>query len=135
MNHLSLLALGTLLCTTVFSSVYADTPKEFKDAEAMMEKFFKAYNKDDAKGCFEDYVSAFKGMHDQLYPALIKPHKEKYGNYKSHSFIKDGSVATDDIVLLKLQVEFEKDKKVVVVVNLGKEEKAWKIQQVMFGAP
>jgi hypothetical protein len=136
MQWFALLAVGTLLCTAVFATpAVADTPKEFKDQEAIMEKFFKAYNKADAKGCFEDYVDVFKGMAEQLYPALIKPHKDKYGDYKSHTFLKEGSTATDEITLLMLQVDFDKEKKVKVGINFGKEGKAWKIQQITFGAP
>jgi len=136
MQRFALLAVGTLFCITLFTAAaLADTPKEFKDQEAIMEKFFKAYNKDDAKGAFADYVDTFKGMAEQLYPVLIKPNKDKYGEYKSHTFVKDGSVATDDITLLILQVDFDKEKKVKVGINFGKEGKAWKIQQVTFGAP
>ncbi len=62
MNHLSLLALGTVLLTGMFNSALAQTPKEFKDQEAIAEKFFKAYNKDDAKGAFEDYIADFKKL-------------------------------------------------------------------------
>jgi hypothetical protein len=129
------LALGTVLLTGMFNSALAQTPKEFKDQEAIMDKFFKAYNKDDAKGAFEDYVSTFKGMGEQLWPVLIKPSKDKYGNYKSHTFTKEGSVATDEITLLILHVDFEKEKKVKVGINFGKEGKDWKIQQITFGAP
>ena len=135
MNHVSLLALGTMLCTSVFVSVHADTPKEFKDQEAMVEKLFKAYNKDDAKGVFENYIGAFKGSAEQLYPALFKPHKDKYGNYKSHTFVKEGSTTADENGLLILLVDFEKEKQVRVGINFGKEEKAWKIQQVTFAVP
>lgn len=133
MNHVSLLALGTLLCTGLFLSVQADTPKEFKDQEAIAEKFFKAYNKDDAKGVFEDYIADFKKLAEQIYPALIKPNKEKYGNYKSHTFVKEASSTSDDNGLLMLLVDFEKEKKVKVGFNFGKEGKDWKIQQVTFG--
>lgn len=135
MNHMSLLALGTLLCTGLFATAQADTPKEYKDHEAMVEKLFKAYNKDDAKGVFENYTDSFKGMADQLYALLMKPNREKYGNYKSHKFLKDGSSTSEDNVLLKIEVEFEKEKKVVVGVNFGKEGKDWKIQQVVFAPP
>jgi len=136
MQRFGLLALATLLCSTFITTLaLADTPKEFKDQEAIMEKFFKAYNKDDAKGAFADYVDALKGMAEQLYPFLIKPSKDKYGEYKSHTFVKEGSVATDDITLLILQVDFDKQKKVKVSINFGKEGKAWKIQQVTFGTP
>lgn len=136
MQRFGLLALAALLCSTIITTLaLADTPKEFKDQEAIMEKFFKAYNKDDAKGVFADYIDAFKGMAEQLYPALIKPSKDKYGEYKSHTFVKDGSVATDEITLLILQVDFAKEKKVKVGINFGKEGKAWKIQQVTFGTP
>ena len=136
MQRFALLAVSTLLCTAFFiTTALADTPKEYKDQEAIMEKFFKAYNKDDAKGAFADYVDAFKTMAEQLYPFLIKPSKDKYGEYKSHTFVKEGSVATDDITLLILQVDFDKQKKVKVSINFGKEGKAWKIQQVTFGAP
>ncbi|MFT3883103.1 MAG: hypothetical protein QM703_26060 [Gemmatales bacterium] len=136
MQWFASLAVGTLLCTAVFTTpALADTPKEFKDQEAIMEKFFKAYNKGDAKGCFENYIDAFKGMAEQLYPALVKPHKDKYGDYKSHTFVKEGSVTADDITLLILQVDFDKEKKVKVGINFGKEGKTWKIQQVTFGAP
>ena len=89
----------TPLALLFAATALADTPKEFKDQEAIMEKFFKAYNKGDAKGCFEDYIESFKGMAEQLYPVLIKPNKDKYGEYKSHTFVKDGSVATDDITV------------------------------------
>jgi len=133
MKHLSLLGLGILLCTGLFNTVLADTPKEFKDQEALMEKFFKAYNKGDAKGCFEDYIDSFKGMAEQLYSVLVKPNKDKYGDYKSHTFVKEGSVAADDITLMILHVDFDKGKKVKVSVNFGKEGKSWKIQQVTFG--
>lgn len=89
MNHMSLLALGTLLCTGFFATIQADdTPKEYKDQEAIAEKLFKAYNKDDAKGFFADYIDTLKNLADQIYPQLIKPNKEKYGNYKSHKFLK-----------------------------------------------
>ena len=136
MQWFALLAVGTLLCTVIFTSpAVADTPKEFKDQEAIMEKFFKAYNKADAKGCFEDYIEAFKGMAEQLYPALIKPNKDKYGDYKSHTFVKEGSVTDNDITLLVLHVDFDKEKKIKVGINFGKEGKAWKIQQVSFGTP
>lgn len=136
MQWFASLAVGTLLCVAVFASpAAADTPKEFKDQEAIMEKFFKAYNKGDAKGCFEDYIDAFKGMAEQLYPALVKPNKEKYGDYKSHTFVKNGSYTADEITLLILQVDFDKEKKVKVGINLGKEGKTWKIQQITFGAP
>lgn len=135
MNHVSLLALGTCLLTGLFSTVLADTPKEFKDQEAIVEKMFKAFNKDDAKGVFADYVDAFKNMAEQLYPVLMKPHKDKYGNYKSHTFLKEGSTITEEVGLLMIQVEFEKEKKVKVGINFGKEGKNWKIQQVTFGAP
>jgi len=136
MQRFALLAVSTLLCTAFFiTTALADTPKEYKDQEAIMEKFFKAYNKDDAKGAFADYVDALKGMAEQLYPFLIKPSKDKYGEYKSHTFVKEGSVATDDITLLILQVDFDKQKKVKVSINFGKEGKAWKIQQVTFGTP
>ena len=135
MQWFALLAVGTLLCTALFTtSALADTPKEFKDQEAIMEKFFKAYNKGDAKGCFEDYVDTFKGMAEQLYPALIKPHKDKYGEYKSHTFVKEGSVNADEITLLILQVDFDKEKKVKVGINFGKEGKNWKIVLDVIGA-
>lgn len=132
MNPTGMIAVGLLLCTGVLNVLHADTPKEYKDQEAMAEKLFKAYNKDDAKGVFNDYIEALKGSADQLYGVLFKPSKEKYGNYKSHTFVKDGSVATDDVVLLILNVEFEKEKKVKVAINFGKEGKDWKIQQVTF---
>jgi ABC-type transporter MlaC component len=135
MNHLSLLALGTLLCATVATSLHAaspDTPKEYKDAEEMVVKLFKAYNKDDAKGVFENYIDAFKGMPDPLWNALFKPNKDKYGNYKKHTFVKEGSVATDDNILFVINVEFEKSKDIKVGVNLGKDGGKWKIQQVLF---
>ena len=133
MNHWSLLVLGTLLYTGLFSTALADTPKEFKDQEAIAEKLFKAYNKDDAKGVFADYIDAFKNMAEQLYPVLMKPNKDKYGNYKSHTFLKEGSSSSDGVALLMLQVDFEKEKKVKVGINFGKEGKDWKIQQVTFG--
>jgi len=136
MRWFALPAVGTLLWISLFTSAaLADTPKEFKDQEAIMEKFFKAYNKGDAKGCFEDYVDTFKGMADQLYPVLIKPSKDKYGEYKSHKFVKEGSVNADDITLLILQVDFDKEKKVKIAINFGKEGKNWKVQQVTFAAP
>lgn len=136
MQWFALLAVGSLLCTALFvGTAMADTPKEFKDQEALVAKFFKAYNKSDAKGCFEDYIDAFKNMGEQLFPALIKPNRDKYGEYKSHTFLKEGSVADTEITLLMLQVDFDKEKKVKVGINFGKEGKAWKIQQITFGAP
>jgi len=56
---------------------------------------------------------------------------------KDHGRVSVGfqSPATDDITLLILQVDFDKEKKVKVGINFGKEGKAWKIQQVTFGAP
>ena len=135
MNHLSLLAFGALLCAGIATALHAstpDTPKEFKDAEEMVVKLFKAYNKDDAKGVFENYIDAFKNMPDALWNAQFKPNKDKFGNYKSHTFVKDGSVATEDNILLVINVEFEKGKDIKVGVNLSKDGKAWKIQQVLF---
>lgn len=136
MNHVSLLALGTMLCASVFVAVRAepmeDTPKEFKDQEAMVVKLFKAYNKDDAKGVFEDYVEVFKNMPDALWGALYKMHKDKYGNYKSHTFVKEGSSTAEENGILMIQVEFEKAKAVKVGINFGMENKKWKIQQVTF---
>ena len=66
---------------------------------------------------------------------LYKANKEKYGKYKSHTFVKEGSVTSDGNTIFRMDVEFEKDKKVHVAVNLGQEGKAWKIQQVTFAAP
>jgi hypothetical protein len=132
MNPMGMLAVGLLLCSGVYNVLHADTPKEYKEQEALAEKLFKAYNKDDAKGVFNDYIDALKGNADQIYNVLFKPNKEKYGNYKSHAFIKDGSVATDEVVLLMLHVEFDKAKKVKVAFNFSKEGKNWKIQQVTF---
>lgn len=135
MQWFALLAVGTLLCTAVFTtSALADTPKEFKDQEAIMEKFFKAYNKGDAKGCINDYVDTFKGMPEAIYNALIKPNRDKYGEYKSHTFVKEGSSAADGNTLMYLLVDFDKEKKVKVGVNMGLEGKAWKIQQIKFAA-
>jgi hypothetical protein len=133
MNHGRWLALGIVLCSSMLA--YADTPKEYKDQEAIVEKLFKAYNRDDAKGVFENYIEAFKSSGPQLWDALYKANKEKYGNYKSHTFVKEGSVTSDGITLLRLDVEFEKDKKVHVAINFGQEGKVWKIQQVTFAAP
>ncbi len=135
MNHASWLALGTVLCSSMLVSLHADTPKEFKDQEAIVEKLFKAYNKDDAKGVFENYIDAFKDSGPQLWDALYKANKDKYGNYKSHVFVKEGSVTSDGITLLRLDVDFEKEKKVHIAINFGQEGKAWKIQQVSFAAP
>lgn len=133
MRSISLLFVVPILLSGWLTPVCADTPKEFKDHEAVAEKLFKAYNKDDAKGVFENYIDTFKNMADQLYSALYKANKDKYGNYKSHKFLKDGSSADESNVLLMLEVEFEKEKKVKVGINFGKEEKGWKIQQVRFG--
>lgn len=134
MHWFALLAIGSLLCLTAFTSTaLADTPKEFKDQEALVEKYFKAYNKGDAQGCFADYIEQFQKLADQLYPALVKPQKDKYGDYKSHTFVKAGSVTDGELTILLLDVDFEKEKKVRVGVNFGKEKNVWKIQQVKFG--
>jgi len=107
-----------------------ETPKEYKDLEKMVVKLFEAYNQDDAKGVFADYISALKGLDSaQLYNALFKPHKETCGKYKKHTFRKDGSSHSDDVVLMVLDVEFDK-KKAKVSVNFGKEDGKMKIQQV-----
>jgi hypothetical protein len=108
----------------------ADTPPEFKEAEKLVVKLFDAYNKDDAKGVFTDYIAALKNSDPQtLFDALYKNTKQSVGKYKKHTFKKDGSVHADDLILLVLDAEFEK-KKAKVSVNLGKEEGKWKIQQV-----
>lgn len=110
----------------------AQTPAEYKDLEKMVVKLFEAYNKDDAKGVFADYFSAFQGQNaEPLYKALFEPAKQKYGNYKSHTFVKEGSVKTDDIALLILSGQFAKSK-AKVTINFGKENNKWKIQQVTF---
>ena len=77
-----------------------------------------------------DYTATFKSLDSkQLFNSLFKPHKESCGNYKKHSFQKEGSVLTDDIALMVLDAEFDK-KKAKVSVNFGKEEGKWKVQQV-----
>jgi hypothetical protein len=122
---LTLLAAGTSLCR-------ADTPAEFKDLEKMVVKLFEAYNKDDAKGVFADYISTFKALDaTTLYNSLFKTHKENFGNYKSHVFVKEGSVKQNELALLVLDATFEK-KKGKISINFGKDEGKLKIQQVTF---
>jgi hypothetical protein len=124
---------GFIATTLVTPAIaHAQTPAEYKDLEEMATKLFEAYNKDDAKGVFADYFSALQGQNaDVLYKALFEPAKQKYGTYKSHSFVKEGSVKTDDIALLILNGQFTKSK-AKVNVNFGKENNKWKIQQVTF---
>jgi hypothetical protein len=135
--HLNTLtALGLVVCCSLaVTTVHAQPPKEFKEIDEIAVKLFKAYNKDDAKGVFDDYVEALKGLGDQMWPALFKPSKDKYGNYKSHTFVKKNSQITEEIALYVIEVEFEKEKKVPVGFNLQKEGKNWKIQQVTFNPP
>jgi len=113
-------------------SIHAQTPLAYKELEKMAVKLFEAYNKDDAKGVFADYFSALKGQDaGVLYKALFEPAKNTYGNYKSHTFVKEGSVKTEGIALLVLSAQMEK-KKAKITVNFGQEEGKWKIQQVTF---
>jgi hypothetical protein len=136
MHHASWIALVATLCSSLLVSLQAETPKEYKDQEEVVVKMFKAYNNDDAKGVFEDYVQALKSAGaEALWNALYAPNKKKYGKYVKHTFVKEGSATTDGITLLRMDVEFENDKKVHVVINFGQEEKKWKIQQVTFAAP
>jgi hypothetical protein len=130
MRARSLTAASLLLLTC--AATVADTPAEYKQFERMAVNLFQAYNRDDATGVFVDYVTTFKKLDNkQLFDALFKPHKEKCGNYKKHTFQKQGSVQTDDLVLMVLDTEFVK-KKAKVSVNFGKEGGKWKIQQVTF---
>nr|HMP18176.1 hypothetical protein [Gemmatales bacterium] len=131
MNHAGWLALGTMVCSSVFVTLQAETPKEFQEQEKLIVKLFKAYNSDDVKAVFEDYIEGFKAAGAQtLWDALYKANKEKYGKYKSHKFVNSGSVASDGLTIFRMDVEFEKEKNVHVVVNFSQEGKSWKIQQL-----
>lgn len=105
-----------------------DTPAEFKPLEKMAVKLLEAYNKDDAKGAFADFIPEIQnGDTTQFFNLLFKPHKETCGKYKKHTFRKDGSVHTGEVALMILDAEFEK-KKAKVMMNFFKQDGKWRIQ-------
>ena len=112
------------------SSASADTPKEFKELEAMAVKALEAYNKDDMKGIFADFVEGTVGDVNFYYDRLFKPHKATLGKYKKHTFDKSLSIFAGTAASLSLDAEFEKGK-ARIGANFLKVDGKWKVQAML----
>ena len=112
------------------SPASADTPKEYKELEAMAVKALEAYNKDDVKGAFADYVEGTVSDAKFYFDRLFKAPKASLGKYKKHTFDKSLSIYAGTAAALSLNGEFEKGKG-RIGVNFLQVDGKWKIQAMM----
>jgi len=112
----------------------ADEEKiDVKVLEKSVDNALKAYNDDDDKKFWAEFskdVDALKTK--ETYDALYtNGYKKLFGKLvKRGDMIKDKSVLTGDIGLVRYKAEFDKDKKVEIDINWVKEGKDIKFQQI-----
>jgi hypothetical protein len=126
-RHLTAASMLLLACT----AAHGDTPREYQELEAMLIKSLEAYNKDDIKGIFANFVDAVTQFDTTpYYDTLFKPHKATCGKFRKLTFQKVGSAHVGDFATMTFEAEFEK-KKARVSANFFKENGKMKIQAIL----
>jgi hypothetical protein len=133
MKSMSMFA-GALLLLLSRVTVAADEDKiDLKALEKNVDNALKAYNEDDYKKFWAEFSKSVDALKTkETYDALYtNGYKKLYGKMvKRGDLIKDKSVVTGEIGLVRYLAEFDKDKKLEIDINWVKEGKDIKFQQI-----
>ncbi len=138
MKKFALIAGVVVLSLCRFAAAADEEKIDVKALEKSLNNALKAYNDDDHKKFWAEFAKAADALKTkETYDALYtNGYKKLFGKLvKRGDMIKDKSVLTGDIGLVRYLAEFDKDKKVEIDANWTKEGKGIKFIQILINKP